>query len=213
PGSPFERTGSPAPSHLSARLAFGSWPAGHSVHALHHAAHGPVAAGPMHSPAHVSQHDAGDGLLLVVQRGVERLEGFRERLHALGTLGHTLADAVEPVGERWTLGRAALTPLLQALLELLTRLLPRGKPGAQLLLDGRPQLELGVVELEGLLHLGDTAFQPSLSEPLADLRREPRTLGPLAPLLRLRLRLRLRLGEHDGRRDGRRQQCRQYISG
>src|SRR5581483_1436502 len=100
PGSPFERTGSPAPSHLSARLAFGSWPAGHSVHALHHAAHGPVAAGPMHSPAHVSQHDAGDGLLLVVQRGVERLEGFRERLHALGTLGHTLADAVEPVGER-----------------------------------------------------------------------------------------------------------------
>ena len=94
-------------------------------------------------PATLPQNDAGNRLLVLAERGVERLEGLGERLHALRALGHALAGAIEPIGQRRTLGGGALlTPLLHALREVLPRLLPGRRSRAQLLLDGRPQLEL-----------------------------------------------------------------------
>jgi hypothetical protein len=98
--------------------------------------HRPAATGAAHTTAHVSQDDAGNRLLLLAQRFVEGLEGARERLHALGALGHPFARAIEHVGQ-WR-GRCTLPPLLHSLLEVLSGLLPRGKTRTQLLLDGRP---------------------------------------------------------------------------
>jgi hypothetical protein len=50
------------------------------------------------------QDDAGKRLLVIAQRRVERLEGVSESLHLLGTLGHTLAGAVEAIGKCGALG-------------------------------------------------------------------------------------------------------------
>jgi hypothetical protein len=142
-----------------------------------------------------AQHDAGDRLLLLVQRLVERLERRVEGLHLLHTLLHALGGAVEPVGQR---GRGGT--LLAALLALLARLLAGGETGAQLLLDGRPQFELGLVELERLLHHGDAAVLQAAESVRRHAGRS------LALLLGLRLGLLARLlCQQDAGRDGRSQ--------
>ena len=63
------------------------------------AAEGPASAVAAMAPAHARRQIAHqrlqDFLLLIRQRGVERLEGERERLHALGAVAHRLAHALE----------------------------------------------------------------------------------------------------------------------
>src|SRR5262245_10468166 len=97
-------------------------------------------------------HDhAGDGLLLVAPRRIERPECRGERLAPLGPLGQALAPSVEAVGRRETLAALARRPPLRA--PLLARLERR----AQLSLDRRPQLQLRIVELQRFLDHGEPA--------------------------------------------------------
>src|SRR5262249_26039802 len=61
--------------------------------------HGPVAAPPTNATAHLPQHHVGDRLLLLAQRGVERLEHLGKGLHLCGALRHPLARQIQPVGQ------------------------------------------------------------------------------------------------------------------
>jgi hypothetical protein len=47
----------------------------------------------------LAQHDGGERLLVIIQRGVKGFESISERLHLLGALGHALAGAIEPIGQ------------------------------------------------------------------------------------------------------------------
>src|SRR5262249_56470293 len=83
--------------------------------------HGPAPPRSMHGAAQIAQHDAGNGLLFIAQRGVEGPEGLAERLHALGALAHALGHPIEAIGQRETLSR---TLLLAPLLYPLPKFLP-----------------------------------------------------------------------------------------
>ena len=145
---------------------------------------GPARTAPAHAvTAHLAQYDARHLLLLVVERGIERLEHRGERLHALGALRHPLTRAIEPVGQRRTLrGRTRLPRLLAHLPTLLPSLLSLVGPSAEVLLDRRPQLQLIAAEVEcGLGHR-----EPALEQTRPSLGRQP------CPALRP-----WRLGKHD----------------
>src|SRR4030095_654756 len=63
------------------------------------ALHGPAVAMTSVAGARLSQYDARDRLLLLIERFVEGLEDLGEGLHLRGSLGHALAGAVEPLGQ------------------------------------------------------------------------------------------------------------------
>src|SRR5262245_59766638 len=133
------------------------------------------------------EHDTRDRLLLLIERFVERLEDLGQGLHLRGPLGHTLAGAVEPLGQRRP--RAIL---LARRLALLAQLLALGRGCAQLRLDWLPELALGGIALQRFLDHGEAAF----------LKPGSRLRGQLRPL-RLPLRSglgvwrRLALGKND----------------
>ena len=82
----------------------------------------------VHGPAQIAQHDAGNGLLFIAQRGVEGLEGLGERLHALRALAHALGNPIETIGQGQALSRIALlAPLLHPIPQFLAGLLTRGE--------------------------------------------------------------------------------------
>ena len=92
------------------------------------------------------QHDVCERLLLVTQGGVEGFEGIRKGLHLFGALGHALAGAIQTIRKRGPFGSLVTRlPLFAA------RLLPCVGRCAHLRFDRRPKLQLGIIELEGLL--------------------------------------------------------------